>query len=198
MEGPRRRDEGPSPNASIEGLLAKVQRGDARAFRDLVETNAGWVIADCRHLSGSEADAHDLSQEVFVKSYFRLTQLDRIEAFGPWLRRIKVNHCLSFLRKERRVQFVEIDEAHELTWSGDSPERTLEIREDRERIDVVLAQLTDTLRVPLVMHDMDGMTHREIAAALEVGESAVRMRVMRARAEFKRRWLETESTASDE
>jgi len=164
--------------------------GDTRAFDELVVRHQGRILANCRYLSGSADDAHDLAQEVFVKAFFGLKRFQGRAKFGSWVQRIKVNHCLNHLRKRKGKSFLDVDDP---ALSGEtelqtpaSPERDAGRRDMRERIREVLDALPDTLRIPLIMRDLDGYAYQEIADSLGLGLSAVKMRIKRAREEFRR------------
>jgi len=164
--------------------------GDTRAFDELVVRHQGRILANCRYLSGSADDAHDLAQEVFVKAFFGLKRFQGRAKFGSWVQRIKVNHCLNHLRKRKGKSFLDVDDP---VLSGEaelqtpaSPERDAGRRDMRERIREVLDALPDTLRIPLIMRDLDGYAYQEIADSLGLGLSAVKMRIKRAREEFRR------------
>ncbi|MBU0743068.1 sigma-70 family RNA polymerase sigma factor [bacterium] len=182
---------------SDEKLVVAAQEapeGDTRAFDALVVRHQERVLANCRYLSGSADDAHDLAQEVFVKAFFGLERFQGRSQFGSWVQRIKVNHCLNHLRKRKGKSFLELDDptlcsAVELQ-SHASTERDVGHRDMRDRIRTVLDAMPDTLRVPLIMCDLDGFSYQEIADSLELGLSAVKMRIKRAREEFRRLYRE--------
>ena len=72
----------------------------------------------------------------------------------------------------------------------------MERRATKERVGAVLLELNETLRIPLVLRDMDGMSYDEIADELDIGLSAVKMRIKRGREEFRRLFAETENVGS--
>jgi RNA polymerase sigma-70 factor (ECF subfamily) len=152
------------------------------------------VLANCRVISRSPADAEDLAQEVFVKAWFGLPRFEQRAQFRTWLRRIKVNHCLNFVRKTRGAVLVDVEEpsvaSHADLMSRPVAEEQLHASDTRERIVQVLDQMNDTLRVPLMLCDADGLSYEEIAEQLGIGLSAVKMRIKRGREEFRRRWAE--------
>ncbi len=178
---------------SDDELVARVRasdRTDLREFEQLMQRHAPRVAANCRHLSGSATDAEDLTQEVFVKAYFKLDRFEGRGSFGAWIGRIKVNHCLNHLKKTKRMRFDDIDDpvvasSDALHVAADGPGAL-----ERAVIHEVLEGLTDTLRIPLVMCDVDGFSYQEIAEQLGVGLSAVKMRIKRGREEFRRRYEE--------
>ena len=177
--------------SEVAHWVHQTRGGDPRGFRRLMEHAGPWVLADCRHLSGSAEDAHDLSQEVFVKAYFRLHDLREPAAFEGWLKRIKVNHCISHVRRrsvrdrvEAEYEFRAEVDRYQPAWDAES----IDAERDRETITIVLSGMRDTLRIPLVMHDMDEYSYSEIADELSIGVSAVKMRIHRARQEFRDRF----------
>jgi RNA polymerase sigma-70 factor (ECF subfamily) len=122
-----------------------------------------------------------------MKVYFGLAGFERRSSFNTWVQRIKSNHCINFVKK-KRLSTVELDAPGVEGASGTPPEaeRKLEKEATKARVGRVLLQLTETLRIPLVMRDMDGMPYDEIAEELEIGLSAVKMRIKRGREEFRR------------
>ncbi len=163
--------------------------GDLRAFESLIESNQRRIVADCRHITRDESVAEDLAQEVFVKAYFGMKRFEGRSSFRHWLQVIKVNHCLNHLKKQKGKTASSIDE--------DGPKTTEEIKafssEDRseERVSEqqiihrVLDAMPDSLRVPLVLRDMDELSYEEVAAQLSITLSAAKMRIKRAREWFR-------------
>lgn len=164
--------------------------GDLRAFEMLVHRHEGHVRANCGFISGNAEEARDLAQEVFVKAYFGLESFRGASAFRTWLRRIKVNHCLNHVAKRSSATEVPLSEAleHSSPAFRVEAEDTLDQQEEALEVAAVLLTLPDTLRLPLVLHDMDGFTHPEIAESLGIGLSAAKMRVNRGRAQFRDEW----------
>ena len=178
------------PGTSDEELLRlarEAPEGDTRPFEELVRRHQRGVVTNCVYLSGSPTDSEDLAQEVFVKAYFGLARFEGRATFKTWLHKIKANHCINFVKKKRLRT---VDVASSAIESVASPEPTAE-REvdqgaDRARIESVLLEMSETLRVPLVLRDMDGMAYEDIADQLGIGLSAVKMRIKRGREEFRR------------
>jgi RNA polymerase sigma factor (sigma-70 family) len=180
----------------------RAERDDPRPFETLVRRHSGYVLANCRTLTRSASDAEDLAQEVFTKVYFTLPRLELRAPFRAWLTTVKVNHCLNHLRKQRGKAWVDLDSAAEgneaIVATPATAHRAVETAEDRSRIVATLDQMSDTLRVPLVLCDADGLSYEEIAEQLGIGLSAVKMRIKRGREEFRRRYsaLDEEATRS--
>ncbi len=175
-------------------LTRHGSKSDPRAFEALVRRHQGFVVANCRVITRSAVDAEDLAQEVFVKAYFGLRRFEGRAQFRTWLQRIKVNHCLNHLRKTRGAIMVEVDEAsaenHQALQTAPMAHVALEAEADRDRLVTVLDTMSDTLRIPLMLRDGDGLSYEDIADHLGIGLSAVKMRIKRAREEFRRRFAE--------
>ena len=176
--------------ASDEELLDQIREageGDLRPFEELVRRYQIKVTTNCRYLSGSPDDAEDLAQEVFMKVFFGLAGFKGRSSFNTWVQRIKSNHCINFVKK-KRLSTVGLDTPGVEGASSVSPkaERELEKEAAKERVGNVLLMMSETLRVPLVLRDMDGMSYEEIAEELGIGLSAVKMRIKRGREEFRR------------
>ncbi len=163
--------------------------GDLRFFDELVRRHQSRVQTNCRYLSGNEEDALDLAQEVMVKTYFNLHRFEGRSSFATWIGRIKVNHCLNHLRRQKGRDFVALDEPgleqDSALHSRHRADAQAEDRDKRELIARILDDMTDSLRLPLIMREMDGMSYQEIADELDLGLSAVKMRINRARREFR-------------
>lgn len=173
-------------------LTRSAPSGDLSAFDQLVVRHREGVVANCRYLTRSDDDAQDLAQEVFVKVFFGLSDFEGRAQFRTWLRRVKVNHCLNFIEKRAGKKFVnlddpELDGAPELSVAAEGETGGLAV-EERERISRVLDAIPDSLRIPLILCDVDELPYQDIADLLGIGLSAVKMRIKRAREEFRRRF----------
>lgn len=195
--------EATPPAVTDEELVERIRssdRSDLRGFEELMARYGPRVAANCRHLTGSAADAEDLTQEVFVKVFFRLDHFEGRGAFGAWIQRIKVNHCLNHLKKQKGKAFMDVDDpataSHEAMRSAPRAAEVVDSWDERAAVRAVLDGIGDTLRVPLVMRDVDGFTYQEISDHLGVGLSAVKMRIKRGREEFRRLYLEATGEAA--
>jgi RNA polymerase sigma-70 factor (ECF subfamily) len=169
-------------------------RDDMGAFEVLVGRYQGRVLANCRYLTGSASDAEDLAQEVFVKAYFALSRFEGRSAFKTWLWRIKINHCLNFLQRQKGRYDVAIEDSNlehrQELQVAPTVETWLNSQMDRDLIGRIIGELSETLRVPLLLRDLDELSYQEIADVLGVALSAVKMRIKRGREEFRRRYAE--------
>ncbi len=182
-------DRQPDPDGELVSQAQAAGEGDHRPFEALVERHQEKVVANCRYMTRSAADAEDLAQDVFLKAFFGLPKFRAQSSFKSWLLRIKANHCLNFVQRQAGGKQVDIDEvseagAEELHVEPRAEQR-VHAEDTREQIVAVLDRMTDTLRIPLILRDMDGMTYQEIADILGVRLSAAKMRIKRARESFR-------------
>lgn len=189
-----------STEPTDQDLVEEVQRrpgGASTAFDALVARHQSRVLANCRYLTRAPGDAEDLAQEVFVKAYYALDRFEGRSQFKTWLHRIKINHCLNYLEKQKGRTHIDVEDpaaaGHEALRSRSRADDMLRRRTKRERIAAVLDDLADTLRVPLLLRDLDGLSYQAIADELGVSLSAAKMRIKRGREEFRTRWQEAES-----
>jgi RNA polymerase sigma-70 factor (ECF subfamily) len=184
-----------------EDLLREARNapeGDLRAFEQLVLRYQRRVVANCRYITRDQNNAEDLAQEVLVKAFFGLRGFEGRSSFAGWLQRIKINHCLDHLRKQSGRSFVGIDEQYvqefdqlkDLVTADNLPKAI----SDQQLISAVLDSLPNTLRIPLLLCDMDELSYEEVAESLGVRLSATKMRIKRARELFRERYR-AQSTA---
>lgn len=180
--------EGRTDEELVEMAQASAE-GDLRAFDQLVSRHQARILANCRYLTRSPDDAEDLAQEVFIKGYFGLARFEGRSQFKTWIQRIKVNHCLNHIRKKKDKVHLDVQdaamEAEPELHVAPQAERRAEAADERELVKSVLDELPDTLRVPLILRDLDGLSYQEIADSLEIGLSATKMRIKRGREEFR-------------
>jgi len=185
-------EESSATDAELVASARRAPEGDTRAYEALLGRHRDAVLANCRYLTRSPDDAEDLAQEVFVKAYFGLSKFEGKSQFKTWVQRIKINQCLSFIEKRSGRRFLQLEESDpapppELVDST-TPETSLMDDDAQQRIAAVLDTLPDTLRVPLLMSDMDQLSCQEIAETLGLGLSAVKMRIKRGREAFRSRY----------
>lgn len=180
---------------SDDELLRRARfapEGDLRAFEQLVLRYQGRLVANCRHITRDNINAEDLAQEVLVKAFFSLNRFEGRSSFRTWLQQIKINHCLTHLKKHqsRPLTYIEDieDEENEHLQVAAIAERQLEASNEHDLIAGILDSMSETLRVPLILCDMDELSYEEVAHSLGISLSAAKMRIKRAREEFRSRY----------
>src|SRR5215471_8921752 len=83
-------------------LIVRSQKGDQEAFAGLIREHQRMIHSLCYRMSGSVADADDLTQEAFIQAYRQLEHFRGEGSFAAWLYRVAMNHCLNWVKRERR------------------------------------------------------------------------------------------------
>jgi len=173
----------PGPEEFLAG--AEFQSGLRDGF---VTEHLRRVFLQIYRMVGSVHDAQDLTQEAFIKALQRQDQLKDEQKAAHWLSRIATNTALDFLRRGRRVAFVEL---------GEAPERHLESAEDallrgeqRDWLAAGLERLTPRERAALVLRDVEDLPAEEVARRLGCSRATVRSHIANARIKI-RKYAET-------
>lgn len=174
--------EAPSlPAEDADRALARsAGAGDVAAFEALYRRHVGRVHGVIRRLVGSHsARAEDLTQEAFVRAWQALPAYRFESAFGTWLHRLAVNTALMELRSRRSRPLADNDEdAFDVIGSIDSAGHVTALSMDLER---VVATLPPRARAVLVLHDVEGWKHEEIATELGMAVGSSKAQLHRAR-----------------
>lgn len=167
-----------SPEEDLSGLSDEMlikqllKTKDDRYFEHLYDRYISLTYKKCLSYLEDEVDAQDVIQKVWIAVYFALPDFRQESKFSTWIYRIVVNHCLNHLKSRRN--FVSLD-------TYDSPSQKDELQTADTKMDVtnLLARLSKEERVLLNLKFVDDLTYEEIADALELGVSAVKMRINR-------------------
>jgi RNA polymerase sigma-70 factor (ECF subfamily) len=159
--------------------VARTLAGDRTAFGILVERYAGQARRVARAVLGDPDDADDAAQDAFLSALVKLAQYDPARPFGPWLMRIVANSATD-RRRRRAVRRTEQLEPG-LVGGGTRPDVDAERAALGERLQEALAELTPRRRMAVVLFDVEGYSHAEIAQVLGVPEGTVRSEVFHAR-----------------
>jgi len=179
-----------SPEAQAsEGVSLTLDPALLPDFDELVQRYQRQVLLTAYHILGNWQDAEDLAQEALLKAYLRLGDLVNPASLGAWLRRLTVNACLDALaRQQRRPATVSLtpSEDHETPvperlLAVDSAEEAAVRAEEWRDLRATLLRLEPGARDALVLREIYGYSYAEIAGMLDLGLSAVKMRVHRAR-----------------
>jgi len=172
----------PEDGSEERSLVAAAARGEMRAFEALYRRHAGRVHGVIARLVGGHgARAEDLTQEAFVRAWQALPAFRFESAFSTWLHRLAVNTALMELRSRRSRPQDEGDsdeEVFELIGSTDSAGHTTALSMDLER---AVASLPPRARAVLVLYDVEGWKHEEIAAELGMAVGSSKAQLHRAR-----------------
>jgi RNA polymerase sigma-70 factor (ECF subfamily) len=171
-----------------------AQQGDVAAFDKLVEMYHSRIYTLTYQMTSNREDAEDLTQEIFVKAFEALPRFKGHSSFYTWLYRIGINKTINYRKKRNRnrplsldamEQEVKQDEVyHDLSSKG-SPLRNLSLSELQLKLNEAMQRLSEKHRTVVVMHDMQGIPHDEIANVVGVSVGTVRSRLFYARRQLQ-------------
>jgi RNA polymerase sigma-70 factor (ECF subfamily) len=166
-------------DGSIDATVRRAQQGDVNAFEAVYRAHAPAIHALCRRMVGTERDARDLVQDVFVRAWEKLESFRGQSSLATWLHRLAVNVVLNHLRTSKRDGLRLIDDVDDATFgSRSSPAASVETAID---MDWALAQLPAGARSVFVLHDIQGYSHDEIAQMTGIAAGTARAQLWRAR-----------------
>jgi RNA polymerase sigma-70 factor (ECF subfamily) len=159
-----------------------------RAYQDMVYTTAVRLL-------GNEAEAEDISQEVFLKAYERYADLSKSATVGGWLKTVTRNLCLNHLSRYRaRWRFFsefsleQKEDDREIEFAApDTFEQDLETKDNRRLLEAALQKLPATQRVPLVLYHFEDLGYEEIAVKLRISLGKVKTDIFRGREALRKK-----------
>ena len=168
--------------ADQRALIERARRGDASAHRALYDAHVDRIYRLTYRLTGREDLARELTQDTFVRAFSRLEDFRGDSAFGTWLHPIAVTITLNVLRRLKRERTREAPLEDALTVSDSAPYSDPLLR---DRVMAAVNALPEGCRTVFMMHDSEGFTHEEIAAALGVTEGTSKAQLWRARGKLR-------------
>ncbi len=179
---------GPADEAD---LIDRCRRDERAAQDELYHRFRRQVAANLYRVLGDRTDLDDLVQEVFVIAFRGLEKFRRDARLSTWLYRICVNVALGRIRTRKRRPLTygvdletTIDIDPSLIDRPETPERSLERRQDQERVYSALEHLAPKKRMVLYLHEIEGLDLKEIAYLVDSNPVTVRTRLFYARREF--------------
>jgi len=170
-------------------LIELSRAGDQDAFGELVVKHRDRIHRLVFGLLRDSGEAEDVTQEVFVKAFYRLSSYKGNSAFYTWLYRVAVNAATDWRKKWRRRKGLSLEDgpvgSAGLKDEGPRPERLAHGRELGERIEWALAEMPEKYRVMIVLREYEGLSYEEIARVLELRKGTVESRLFRARERLK-------------
>ena len=168
-------------------VVRACQRGEAGALDALVRATYADVYALAFRLVRDRDEAADVTQEVFVRVMRSVVGFRGESAFGTWLHRVTVNTALTSLRKRSRrplpgrEAFAAPGSVDDVADTDAGPEERAERAELLARAEAAVAALPESSRTIVVLRDVEGLSTAEVAAATGLSETAVKVRLFRAR-----------------
>lgn len=170
-------------------LVARVQKGDKRAFDLLVLKYQHRIFSLIARYIRNSDEVQDVAQEAFIKAYRALPNFRGDSAFYTWMYRIAINTAKNYLAaRQRRPPGVDIDIEDAEHFEGDfhlkdiaSPESILFGNELKQVVELAIGNLPEDLRTAVTLREFDGLSYEDIAAVMDCPVGTVRSRIFRAR-----------------
>jgi RNA polymerase sigma factor RpoE len=175
-------------------LVDRARRGDLAAYDDLVQRYQQRIYATVYHMTANHEDANDLAQEAFIKAYQALKSFKGGSSFYTWVYRIAVNKTINFLKQRKnRSQMslndldfnAENDPDLVALVSDKTPRRDAALSELQEKLNEAMQRLSEQHRLVVTLHDVQGLSHEEIAKIMECNIGTVRSRLFYARQQLQ-------------
>lgn len=176
-----------SPAAdSDQALVARVQNGDVAAFDFLVKKYRERLYAVIYNLTSNREDAADLTQDAFIKAFSSINRFQGKSAFYTWLYRIGVNTALSYLKRNRFRRFFSLENIQEEGSNAQvletlaakhKSERGALLGELQEKLNEAMQKLSAKHRTVVVLFEIEGLSHQEIAEIVGCSVGTVRSRL---------------------
>jgi RNA polymerase sigma-70 factor (ECF subfamily) len=187
-----------TPEIADQDLVRRAKGGDLDAFEALTTRHEQRVYSLALRMLRQAEDAEDVTQQTFLSALEHLEGFRGEASFSTWLLRIASHAALKVLRKRKGLQTVSLEETTEATddsytiphpefiadWRQ-SPEQLVHRNEIQRLLDEALAQLDDKHRLVFLLRDVEGLSIRETAEALDLSESNTKVRLLRARLQLR-------------
>ncbi|MFL2938261.1 MAG: RNA polymerase sigma factor [Opitutales bacterium] len=171
----------------VQNLVSRAIEGDFDAFDQIMLLYRERLYGVIYNMTFNHEDAADLTQESFVKAFRSLSKFKRKSSFFTWLYRIGVNLTLTHLKRKKARKFFSFDQLSdhkkskevlaEFSSSEKSSIKTTLLNELHEKLNEALSKLSDKHRTIVVLFEIDGLSHKEIASIMKCTEGTVRSRL---------------------
>jgi RNA polymerase sigma-70 factor (ECF subfamily) len=173
----------PAADDSDEALMARIARGDERAYRVLARRHLPAMLGLARRILGNAADAEDVAQEAMLRVWTHAPRWQPLAALRTWLTRVVVNLCLD---RKRRAPWVALEAAGELVDPAPGAAERSETEERDRRLAAAIAGLPARQRSAIVLTYGDGMSNAQVAEVLDTTVSAVETLLVRGKQNLRR------------
>src|SRR5437773_4515455 len=191
VEEPERTE--PAPIEDLK-LVQQAKQGDFAAYDELIRRYQERIYATVYHMTSNHEDANDLAQEAFIKGFQALKSFKGDSSFYTWVYRIAVNKTINFLKQRKNRAQMSLDDLdfnaeHDpdlvALISEKTPRREIALTELQEKLNIAMLKLSEPHRLVVTLHDVQGLSHEEIAKIMECNIGTVRSRLFYARQQLQ-------------
>ncbi len=165
--------------------MSRIRDGDMEAFRLLVEMHQSRVVGTIGKMLGSDAEAEDLAQQVFIRVWKSAPRYKPTAKFTTWLFRITRNLVFNELRRRRHFAGRIEDLPEQAERTEREPDQVMLEGELQDAIERAIAQLPETQRLAIVLRRYEEMSYEEIAKVMDTTVPAIKSILFRARTELR-------------
>lgn len=167
-------------------IVQRVQNGEVSAFNQLVQKYRQPLFSTIYNMTGNREDATDIAQEVFIKAFQSIKRFRGQASFYTWLYRIAVNSSITFIKRAKKQRFINYETIDETLVSSEileyftaktKTEKGALLKELQEKLNEALQKLSPKHRIVVILHEVEGMSHKEIADITKTSEGTVRSRL---------------------
>ncbi len=174
--------------------MRRSQQGDLAAYDELVRRYQERVYATIYHMTSNHEDANDLAQETFIKAFQAIKTFKGGSSFFTWVYRIAVNKTINFLKQRKNRTHMSLNDLdfnaeHDpdlvALVSHKTPRREVSLAELQEKLNAAMQKLSESHRLVVTLHDVQGLPHDEIAEIMGCNIGTVRSRLFYARQQLQ-------------
>src|SRR5664280_525914 len=175
-------------------LVKRARKADLTAYDALVRPYEDRIYATVYHMTANHEDANALAQEAFIKAFQALKSFKGGSSFYTWVYRIAVNKTINFLKQRKNRSQMSLDDLdfnaeHDpdlvALISDKTPRREVALAELQEKLNAAMQKLSEPHRLAVTLHDVQGLSHEEIAKIMECNVGTVRSRLFYARQQLQ-------------
>jgi RNA polymerase sigma-70 factor (ECF subfamily) len=175
-------------------LVKRAQTGDLEAYDELVRRYQERIYSTVYHMTANHEDANDLAQEAFIKAFQAIKSFKGGSSFYTWVYRIAINKTINFLKQRRNKTQMSLDDLdfnaeHDpdlvALISERTPRREIDLAELQEKLNAAMQKLSEPHRLVVILHDVQGLSHDDIAEMMDCNVGTVRSRLFYARQQLQ-------------
>lgn len=177
-----------------QALVLRARQGDLEAYDELVRRYQDRIYATIYNMTSNHEDANDLAQETFIKAHKALPSFKGDSSFFTWIYRIAVNKTINYLKQRKNraamsLNDVDFNAEHDpdlvALVSDRTPRRDVGLAELQEKLNKAMMKLSETHRMVVTLHDIQGLSHEEIGQIMGCNTGTVRSRLFYARQQLQ-------------
>ncbi len=166
-------------------LILRVQQGDKQAFEEIMRNYKNKIVNFLYNLTGDYEKAVELSQETFIRVYFKANKYKPFAPLSSWIYTIASNLAKTELKKMNKQRYIPLENVYNNDQEGLSEKEDIEKKEMSKKVKKALSGLPRRYRIPLILKDMEGFSQEEIADILKKPIGTIKAQISRGRKYLK-------------